>query len=127
MSREAVVSERQSSAGMSLIEVIVAMVILVVGVVGVAQYGLVARQQARRGQVAMDVWSVGHLKMEEILAQDFASIASGSDTVRGYPVRWTVTSTDPKRIKLVIERNSLNGQGVVADTLVRHVRDWGSE
>ena len=120
------VSSRLSSRdGTSLAEVVVAMVIFTIAVLGMVQMGLVARQQARAGELATDMWTVAQLKLEEIKATDFDSVSGGADSIRGYPVSWTVSGANPKSVTLSITRpNVLGGQKV--DRVVMLVSDWNN-
>ena len=112
-----------SQAGASMVELVVAIMVFAVGVLGMAHMGLVARQQVRAGRLATDMWTVAHLKLEEIKATHFDSVAAGTDTVRGYGVSWTVTGADPKSVTLTISRPSVLG-GPLADTVVLLLPNW---
>ena len=106
-----------------MVELIIAIVIFSVAVLGMAQTGLVAFQQARAGDIATKVWAAAQLQLEEFRQDDFASLATGSGTVAGYPATWTVTGTDPKTVTLAITRPSvLGGQAIDSFVVVR--TDW---
>ncbi len=109
--------------GVSLVEVVVAIVIFAGGVLGTLQMGLVARQQARTGEIVTDVWAVAQIKLEEMRAADFDNLSAGSDTIGGYPASWTVTGTDPKTVTLSVTRPSMLG-GKVVDSIVVLIPDW---
>ena len=118
------VSDRLTSRdGASLVELVVAVVIFAIAVLGMVQMSLVARQQARAGALATDVWTVAQLKLEEIKATDFDSISGGADSIRGYPVSWTVSGADPKSVTLSITRPDMLG-GQVIDRVIMLVSDW---
>ncbi len=110
--------------GGSLVELVVAIGILAISVLGTVQMGVVARQQSRAGALATDMWTVAQLQFEELKAEDFDSLATRSDTVRGFPVSWTVSGTEPKTVTLSVTRPTAAG-GQVADTFVMWVADWG--
>ena len=53
-----------------------------------------------------------------------AGVSGGSDTIRGYPVAWTVSGTDPKTVVMAVTRpDVLGGQSI--DSFVMVVPDWG--
>ena len=112
--------------GASLVETVMAIVIMSVAVLGTAQMGMVAHQQSRAGAVATDMWTVAQLSFEELRAEDFDSLASDTDTVRGYPVSWTVTGTEPKTVLLSVTRPTATS-GQVVDTFAMLVADWDDE
>ena len=120
------VSDRLSSRdGASHVELIVSIVIFLIAVLGMIQMSVVARQQARAGKLATDMWAVAQLKLEEIKATDFDSVSGGADTIRGYPVSWTVSGVDPKAVTLSITRPSVLGGQVVDEVLIL-VPDWAN-
>ena len=117
-------SDRLTSRdGGSMVELIVAMVVFTIAVLGMVQMGLVARQQTRAGEIATDVWTVAQLKLEEIKAIDFDSVSGGADSIGGYPVSWTVSGVDPKSVTLSITRPRMLG-GDVVDQIVMLIPDW---
>jgi Tfp pilus assembly protein PilV len=106
-----------------MIELIVAMTVFAVAVLGMVQMSVVSRMTARAGSQQTDMWTVAQLQFEELQAQTFASLVAGTDTVRGYPVSWTVTGTEPKTITMTVTRPDVLG-GSTTDTFVMLVSDW---
>ncbi len=120
------ISDRLTSRdGASFVELVVAIVIFAIAVLGMVHMGLVAGQQARAGELATDMWTVAQLKLEEIKATDFDSISGGADSIRGYPVSWTVSGADPKSVTLFITRPSVLG-GQVVERVILLVPDWNN-
>lgn len=81
--------------GFSLVEVIAAMVILTIGVLGLAASArAVARLSAEGGQMS-GAAAAASSKLEELRASaDCSSLAGGSGTAAdGYSLSWTVTTS----------------------------------
>ena len=118
-------AERPREAGISLVEVIVAMVIFSIVGMSALQHGFTARQQSRAGEIITEVAAIAQYQFETLRGMDFDSVASDADTINGYATTWTVTGVDPKTVVLVVNRPSVLG-AQVADSFVTIVHDWGS-
>ena len=119
----ATLSHMESMRGASILEVVVATIILLTCVLGVVRMSIVAHQQARAGSFATDMWTVAQLQFEALRAERFDSLSAGTDTIRGYPVAWSVAGTEPKTVTLGVTRpNAIGGEAV--DTFVMLVADW---
>ena len=112
-------------AGASLVELVVAITLFALVVLGMVQMGMVSRTLARAGDLKTQSWSVASQQMERLRLTPFDYLVSGSDSVSGLPVEWTVTGTDPKTVTLLIERPDVLETAAV-DTFVMYVSDWGS-
>ena len=112
-------SDRQ---GFTLVEVIMAVLIFSIMMGGLVSSGLVASNQLRTSQNDVRVWKAAGYQMEKLIATGYATVSSGSGTVQGYSVVWTVTGTDPKKILLVIDRQTLSGD-VRPDSFVTYLAD----
>ena len=110
--------------GMSLVEVLIALVILTVGVLALLQQSIVARQQSLTGELKSETAALAQYKFEELMALDFDSISSGSDTLQGHPRTWTVSGSDPKTVTLTIERRGVLQRSVV-DSFITIISSWG--
>ena len=110
--------------GMSLVEVLIALVILAVGLLALFQQSIVARQQSLTGELKTETAALAQFKFEGLLAGQFDSISTGSDTLQGHPMTWTVTGTDPKTVTLTVERRGVL-QDAVTDTFITIVSSWG--
>lgn len=111
--------------GVSLLEVLISLVVLAVGVVGVAGLLYYSSQQARYGDRDTEVWGVAHQKMEDLLDQGYGNVSSGSETIRGYPVSWWVTGTDPEHIMVEVQERP-GAPPMAPDTFVTYVSDPSS-
>ncbi len=111
-------------AGVSIVEVLFALLVFSIGTLAAAQHTLAARQQARAGEIVTEAAAAVHYQMETLRSLPYDSLDSDSETVWGFPIIWTVSGTDPKVVVLTIERPSVLG-GMRVDTFVTHVADMG--
>ena len=103
--------------GMSLIEVLVGVIVLSIGLIGVALSGSVANRQMRTGRTDMSAWAAVQQQAEILMRQGFKNVKTDSSVVLGYPLNWTVSGTDPKQAVLVMKRTTPTG-ALVRDTLI---------
>ena len=113
-------------SGFSLVELVVAITLFSLVVLGMIQMAMVSRTLTRAGELKTRAWSVASQQMEQLRLTPFDDLTSGSDSVQGYPVSWAVTGTEPKTVTLLIERPDVLETSAV-DTFVMHVSDWGSQ
>ena len=112
-------------AGVSVVEVLVALVVFTVGALAAVQHMLTARQQARAGEIITEAAAAAQYQMETLRSLPYDSVASDSDTVWGFPISWAVSGTDPKVVVLAVERPSVLG-GVTVDTFVTYAANLGN-
>lgn len=108
--------------GFTIIEVIMASLVMAILLGGLISAGTVAATQLRSSQTDMQIWKASTHQMERLMAQDYSTLVSGSDTVEGFNVVWTVTGTDPKEILLVIDRPTTRGE-IRPDSFVTYVAE----
>ena len=113
-------SESGPRAGVSVVEVLVALVVFTVGALAVVQQVITARQLVRAGEIITEAAAVAQYQMETLRSLPYDSLASASDTVWGFPLSWTVSGTTPKVVVLAVERPSVLG-GVSIDSFVTYV------
>lgn len=111
-----------SRQGFTLIEVIISVLIMSLLLGGLVSAGMVAGDQLRVSHTDMRIWKASSYQMEKLLAQGYSTVASGSDTVQGFNVVWTVTGTNPKKILMVIDRTTLRG-AVRPDSFVTYLAE----
>jgi prepilin-type N-terminal cleavage/methylation domain-containing protein len=104
--------------GFSLVEVIAAMVILTVGVLGLAASAAAVGRLTTEGARMSGAANAASSKFEELRAQACASMAAGADEhPGGYARRWTVsTSGNTATITLVVSYS--NGRKTRTTTYV---------
>ena len=112
--------------GFSLIEVLIGMTILsmvMLGLGGAAALGLAQMANARQDlQYSADVQQVG----DSLVAKGWNKVTSGSQTIRGRAVSWTVTTLNPKSQKVVLiaqRRGKANKSVIYSDTLTLFLAD----
>jgi prepilin-type N-terminal cleavage/methylation domain-containing protein len=102
-------------SGFSLVEVVVALTVLVVGILGLsATVGVVARRM-NFSLLETRVTTCAQAELEDLLARPIEVPASGERRHGSLEVRWQVSGDDPKEIQVVV-RGRLAGSEV-ADTL----------
>jgi prepilin-type N-terminal cleavage/methylation domain-containing protein len=114
---------RGDASGLSMVEVLVALVIFSVVIVGLTSAGIVAGAQLRMSRTDVRVWTAAHYQLEKVTAAGYDGVSAGTDTVQGYPVSWDVQGTDPKKVILTVQAKNSAGV-VVPDTFVTYLADW---
>ena len=107
--------------GISLLEVMVAMLIFTIGALAAVQQALTARQQARAGEYITEAAAAAQYQMETLRSLPYDSLVSGSDSVWGFPLTWTVSGATPKIAVLTVERPTVLPGQTVVDTFVTYV------
>ena len=91
---------RRSELGVSLVEVVVAMVVLTVGSLGLAGTTLHVVREVAVGQVTSERATATESVLERVRALPFDSVSAGSQTIGSFAISWTVPEEDT-RTKLV--------------------------
>ena len=117
-------------AGSSLIELVMAVVVLAFGVVGLSTTTLFITHQLTLAEVTTARAAATRSAMERIRATPYDSIGPGGDTIGRMVVSWTVTATTPQTTTLGVVTSgpglaSISGSqsasmlsSAVADTLI---------
>jgi len=112
--------------GFSLIEILVSVSLLslvLMGLSGAAALGLSQMAKARQDlQYSADVQQV----TDSLIAKGYKNVASGSATIRGRSVAWTVTTVNAKsqQIAVVAQRRGLaNASIMYVDTVTLYLAD----
>lgn len=85
------VTPRRARRGFTLIEVMVAMVLLAVGLLALASGSVAVMRQMRSGNKAAVAAMVAQTRMERLRSKGCSNLSSGSATTMGMPEKWTVT------------------------------------
>jgi len=96
--------------GFTIIEVVVAIVILAVGLLGVAGTTLLVVRQTTLAELSQDRSAALQTTIERLKALPFDSLSTGSDTVGGFNVDWTVTTRNRWKAVEVVT----TGPGVIS-------------
>jgi prepilin-type N-terminal cleavage/methylation domain-containing protein len=113
-------------AGFSLVEVLVSMTLMAVvmmGLGGAATLGLSQMGKARQDlQYSADVQQL----TDSLVAKGWNNVVSGSGTMRGRVVSWTVTTINAKsqEVKIVVQRRGQANTSVIyPDTVTLYLSD----
>ncbi len=84
------------SSGFTLIEVLIAIIVLVIGLLGVAGMATTVITGNTLGREITTATTLAQDKIEELKSADYANITTGSDTRESvYTRTWTVTADSP--------------------------------
>jgi type IV pilus assembly protein PilV len=115
---QSTVSRKKSrSAGFSLIEVTIAMVILGIGLLSAAQMIPLAMAGVTQARVRTNAVQEAQQRLDDLMANDFddAALNAGTytETVGNYNLTWTITDNSPvprsKRIELTAAWTTVTG------------------
>lgn len=106
--------------GVSLVEIMVAMVLLGTAVMSLASAAGLAMRTTVRAREDLQVWAVVQRKADSLMALGAGNITAGSDVVGGRAISWTVSGANPERIDLVVDRAAMN-LAIVKDTVVLYL------
>jgi len=83
---------RKAEAGASLVELMVAIVVLATGVLGLASTAAVVTRQVAVGRAMGTAATIARSRFEQQRSLNCAGLTSGSAVIRGYSESWTVTA-----------------------------------
>ena len=107
--------------GVSLVEIMVAIVLLGTAVMSLASAAGLAMRTTVRGRQDMQMWAAVQWKADSLVSLGWGNVTNGSDTVHGYPMSWTVSGTDLQQIELLTDHASLTTGATMRDTLVLYL------
>lgn len=108
--------------GASLLEVLLATMIISLSLVGLMATGGVAVRQLHVARSDMQLWSAVQYQVETLMKAGYDSLTTDSSVVQGYPMRWAVSGTDPLKVLFVVESDN-RAEQVVEDTIVLYLTD----
>jgi prepilin-type N-terminal cleavage/methylation domain-containing protein len=118
--------QSEPRAGFSLVEVLVSMTLMAVvmmGLGGAATLGLSQMGKARQDlQYSADVQQL----TDSLVAKGWNNVVSGSGTMRGRVVSWTVSNINAKsqQVRIVVQRRGQANTSVIyADTVTLYLSD----
>lgn len=103
------VRDAEAGAGFSLVEVLIALLVLTIGMLAVAGLASTVAQQTREGSWRSDQTLVAQQVVMEVVQDGYASASSYQDTLpmggHEWPVQVTVTTvaTDLKEVEVEVE------------------------
>ncbi|MDT8342606.1 MAG: prepilin-type N-terminal cleavage/methylation domain-containing protein [Longimicrobiales bacterium] len=89
-------------AGFTLVEVMVALVILAVGILGLAATTMYAVRQTTFGEITTERSAALQSVLERLRAMEFDSVRSGTDSVGTFQVNWRVVEASRTKIVEVV-------------------------
>jgi prepilin-type N-terminal cleavage/methylation domain-containing protein len=106
-----IMKAKKRNEGFTFIEIVIALMILTVGVMGSSLLvGWIARG-ANHSDRMSDATSTAQAKMEELLKEGFNNITEGSDTTYAFQRSWTITSRDNfKEVKVRVDWTTPGGK-----------------
>ncbi len=112
--------------GVSLVEIMVAMVILTSALLSLASASALALRTTIRGREDLKVWAAVQQKGDSLVARGAGNITGGSDVVDGRPISWSVGAwtsggLSPQRIDLIVDRAAMMDLSIVKDTIVLYL------
>lgn len=105
----------ERTRGFTLIEVIAALILFAVGILGLSAVVAVTGKQVRFAHIRTTLRSLGQERMESLLAGGFDELSDGEDQQSRYQIEWSVAGDDPKQVVLVVSHSQ--GQAQASDTL----------
>lgn len=84
----------QDAAGFSLIEVLIALTIFSIGILGIAAMQITSMGSNTDARRVTDASTLAVDRLERLMATDYDSIASGNTTQSAYTVNWVVAEVD---------------------------------
>lgn len=121
--------------GFSFVELMVAILILAVGLVGMAGTMALTVRQITLGDLTTERAAAVQSAIEQIRAIDFSDLGSGTDSVGSYHVEWVTTESEAqsKVVKILTTGPGLTSapgfpmlQDVVVDTFTYRVLNQGN-
>ena len=89
--------------GFTVIEVLIAVIVLVVGLLGLVTTAALVTRMVGRGTRASKATLFAQQKVEGLRATTCASLAGGADTVAPYTRKWIVTTVgNARRIQVIV-------------------------
>ena len=105
-----------------MVEVIVSLMVFTLGVLAVTSAGVISGRQLRASRSDVQAWGAVHRKLDELTAQGYEEVASGSETVNGYELEWEVEEGNPKKVILTVQLPDRRGVAL-PDTFVTYLAD----
>lgn len=110
----------RGGTGFSLAELLIALIIVAIGVIGFASVVAISSSELLSGRRDTEAALIAAEQMEVLKAIGHDSVQSGTRTEGVYQLDWSIEGFDPKKVILVAARPGRNG-GVRADTLISYI------
>jgi prepilin-type N-terminal cleavage/methylation domain-containing protein len=107
-----------SRSGFSLVEVIVALVVLSVGIIGVMGLGAVTTRQYRAARADLGLWATLQTVGDSLQQRGHGAVTGSSRTIGEYSFSWSVDSAVANLHRVTLAGWSSASAGGVADTVI---------
>lgn len=123
--RRARKARTQRSSGFTLVELVVALVILAFGILGLAGTTVYVIRQVQVAGLTTKRTAARQAAIEHMRALDFDAVTAGADTVGDYIVNWSVIRSQPnsKAVRLITTGPGYVSTGDDMPTLSRTAQD----
>ncbi len=95
--------------GVALVEIIIAIIMLAGVILSLAAASGHAARQIYLSRRDMHLWASLQSQAESLRAVGYQGVTTGSATVDGHAVAWTVAGTDPKTVTVVLTYETRKG------------------
>ncbi len=99
---QAVTRQMRNEGGVALVEILVSIIILAGALLSLAAASGHAARQMYDSRRELKMWSAVQSQVDSLRAAGFNNLVTGSATVEGYSLSWSVTGNDPKTVTLDI-------------------------
>jgi prepilin-type N-terminal cleavage/methylation domain-containing protein len=107
--------------GFTLVEVMIGLMLLTIGLLAVTGLSSVSVRTASRASEEGRYWGDAQEVIDSVMALGFGIPTSGSTTIRGRSINWTVGSaaTAPQQVVFTVQRPGyINKTALVRDTII---------
>ena len=107
--------------GFSLVEALVGIIILALGLLSLASAASLGLAQMTRARQDMQYFADVQQEMDSLVNRGWGKVSSGSTTIRGRQMTWTVTTLSPNSqvLKVAVRRRGYQNMNKwTSDTLV---------
>lgn len=84
------ISRQGNACGFTLMEVMIAMAIFAIGILGVATMQISSTNGNTSARKHSEASEIAQSQIEWLMAIPYANVAAGNDVTNGYPAQWTV-------------------------------------
>ena len=110
-----------NARGFSLVEALVGIIVLAIGLLSLAGAASLGLTQMTRARQDMQYFADVQQEMDSLVNRGWGKVASGSTTIRGRQMTWTVTTLSPNSqvLRMAVQRRGYqNINKWTSDTLV---------
>jgi prepilin-type N-terminal cleavage/methylation domain-containing protein len=97
---------RAAQAGFTLIEALIGVVVLSLGLLALGAAAGISLRDLTRSRRDMQYWADVQQVVDSLIGRGWGNVSSGSRTVNGRPMSWTLTTVSPnsQRLDILVTR-----------------------